>query len=179
MPGTSVSWRVDQASLNFTIIAIGNAQVSLREAGIAAVRGAGQKLRARVRDNVSSTAYTLAELARKDHPYARRHREILPIFRRRKYMLDGRHAVHVRTGTLRNALRGSMRQGRQVAYDLDFDRNAAPWVSYVLEGTRYMLPRDPLWQTAQSPEMIREMREGVVKALGKGLRSQAAIRFHP
>lgn len=179
MPGTTSSWRVDPVSLKLTIVALGNTRVSMKQAATRAVDGAGRALRARVRSNVMATAYSLEALAAKDHPYARRHGEILSVFRKRTYMIDSRHAVHTRTGQMVQALYGGMRAGGTIAYDLGFDLNHAPHIRYVLEGTKYMLPRDPLWQTANAPETVREMRLGIVRALGKALRSQAAIRFSP
>ena len=172
-----VSMKVNQASLKFTIVAIGNARVSMKRAAFEAVKSAGQALRARVRDNVSATDHTMAALAAEGHPYARRHGQIKQIHRPRKYMLDARHLIHTRSGSMLSSLRGGMRSGPKIAYDLDFDLTRAPWIAYVLYGTKKMLPRDPLWATATSPAMIDEMRLSVIRVLGKALKSQATVRF--
>lgn len=179
MPGTTTSFYVDQQSLKFTILALGNAKVSMKRAGVSAVRAAGQALKARVKSNVQSTAYTMAGLAEKDHPYARRHGTIREVFRKRKYMVDSRHAVHIRSGTMAASLYGAMRGGSTVAYDLGFDLNRAPHIAFVLQGTSKMLPRDPLWQTAQAPATQLEMRQAIILTLGKALRAHAGIRFNP
>jgi hypothetical protein len=176
------SLRVSAGSLRFSIMAIGNVRVSLARASQAAIRAAGEGYRDAVRSNISLTDHTLRDLARLDHPYARRHGGI-------KLhggdtnggrISDGRSLVHRQSGRMVRGLRGALRgTGKRAAYEVWFDAMTAPHAEDVILGTRRMLPRDPLWDTATAPQTVRDMRLRIVRELGAVLRSQAIIRFKP
>lgn len=183
---------VDKQSLELTILGIGNAQVSLRVAIQASTAAAGDFLLRAVRANLSYRDHTLQDLARLDHPYARRHGALTLHAGPAALLADGRHAVHSHTGRLVAALRGRVRtttqqltrggratSGGRVWYEVSVDDAAAPHWEYLTHGTRTMLPRDPLEQTELSPAVQQEMRRRVVQVLGKTLRAQASIRFGP
>lgn len=176
----SKSVRVDAASLRFVIVAIGNQSVSLRRASRAAVRAAGLVFHDAVKRNISLTDHTLDDLRKLDHPYARRHGGIqIHAGGGGGWIADGRQQVHRQSGNMLRALKGAERPGPTVAYDVWLDVAGAPEIQDVLLGTRRMLPRDPLWQTALGPTTVLEMRRAILSALGKSLRSQAVVRFTP
>lgn len=161
-----------------TIIALGNANVSMKVAEEAAIKASGAVLLSRVHNHASRTDHTLAQLAAKDHPYAKRHPAILagalgPDFVKRPYL------VHTRSGDFKRAIRGKF-TGRSASQSARYDVVAhpdVPWVRYVIQGTRKMHGRDIIWQTALEPETKVAIMKVVVAVLGKGLRTQAAVRF--
>ena len=176
----STSIRINPASLRFTILAIGNQRVSLRQASRTAVRAAGLVFRDAALRNISLTDHTLDDLRKLDHPYARRHGSIqIHAGGGGGWILDGRQQVHRQSGNMVRALKAAERTGPTIAYDVWLDVAGAPEIRDVLQGTRRMLPRDPLWQTALAPKTIEEMRRAILSALGKSLRSQAVVRFSP
>lgn len=178
------SLRVSASSLRFTIVSIGNVRVSLARASQAAIRAAGEGYRDAVKESISLTDHTLADLAALDHPYARRHGTILTN-RLGHSDLGGRvsnpaNLVHRQTGRMVRGLRGALRgTGKRAVYEVWFDPMTAPHAEDVILGTRRMLPRDPLWDTATAPRTVRDMRLAIVRELGLVLRSQAVIRFKP
>lgn len=135
----------------------------LRSGQVASARRAteagGALVLQRVHDNISLTDHSLADLRRLDHPYARRHGAIR--------IHTGSTAVHRQTGTLSRALRGRVVPGG--GYTVEFDQAVAPHAAYVVQGTRYMLPRDVLWNTATAPrtrfEVLAAMASTLVAAL--------------
>jgi hypothetical protein len=57
------------------------------------------------------------------------------------------------------------------------DTGIAPHAEHVIHGTKVMLKRDVLWSTAQAPAVQKAMMKAIVRRLGKGIRSGAALRF--
>lgn len=168
--------QVDPDSWRMTIILLGNARVSMNVAARAALKAAGETLLYRVRQNASRTDNTEEDLARKDHPYARRHGVIQasklgPAFVKRPYM------VHTRSGAFLAAMQGGA-TGTDSKPSFDVHAvNSVPWVKYVILGTRVMLPRDIIWNTAHEKETKVLMMRAVVDVLGRGLRTQSVVRF--
>ena len=64
---------VEQESFRMTIIALGKASVDMKKAARLSAKAAGAVLLERVKSNASRTDHSAADLARLDHPYARRH----------------------------------------------------------------------------------------------------------
>lgn len=64
-------------------------------------------------------------------------------------------------------------------YKIWFDKSIAPHAEEVILGTRVMLPRDVMWSTATAPGTQQLMMRGIVKTLGKTLRSQAVVTLAP
>lgn len=175
---------VNQASLQLTILSIGNAKIPWRRAAFQAVSAAGEVLKRETAKSMSYSDHTLDDLAALDHPYARRHGSIQISHADRGGMIrDGRHGVHRQSGRLLRGLRGKAQKGitdgRGPQYTIWVDLAVAPHFRYITEGTSKMLPRDPLWETAIAPGTIREMQKAIVLELGKNLRSQAGLRFGP
>ena len=174
--------RFDTASLQVTLVSLQNTRVSLEKAGEEALRAAGEVLLAESRKAVGLRDHSLSELALLDHPYARRHGSVRIHtsspwqVHRRPSPLNPNHRNQ--TDGLYNATRGQFyRIGTSPVYEVYFDTNAAPEAEYVVRGTRVMLPRDPLWQTALDPAVQRRLMVGIVRQLGKVMRGQLGVRF--
>lgn len=160
--------RIDAGSFKLTIVHIGNAAVTMKDAGIQAINVAGAILMTRVRDHASLTDHSTADLRRLDHPYARRHGAIK--------VHDGKPWVHTRTGAFKRAIRGRWVRSKKL-YDVYADFTVAPHVKYVIQGTRVMLPRDIIAAVSAEPTVRKEMMDAVVHVLGKVMRAKAVIRF--
>jgi len=165
--------QVDSKSFEMTIIALGDATTTYQEAAAVGIQAAGAVLLDRTRRHVSRRDHSLADLRRMDHPYARRHGVIQAgrlggAFVRRPYL------VHTRSGTMLRALQG--RRRNSFTYDVSF-REIAPWISYVVQGTRKMIGRDVIWLTAHERETKVEMMRAIIRVFGSGLRLKAAVRF--
>lgn len=165
---------VDPEGFRMTILNIQKLGISVDVAARAALQAAGAVLLHQVRSNASRTDHTLDQLADLDHPYARRHGRIQvqklgSAFQARPWL------VHTRTGAFLSAMRGRTLPAAQ-GYDV-YAAPTAPWVRDVILGTRVMLPRDILWYTAHERPTKVAMMRAVVTVLGKGLRTQAIVRF--
>ncbi len=174
--------RVDTASLQVTLVALRHTTISLARAGEEAVQAAGEVLLREARKAVGHRDHSLTRLAILDHPYARRHGSVrihtsTPwAVHRKPSPLNPRHRNQ--TDALYNATRGQfyVSSGKPV-YEVYFDTGAAPHAVFVTQGTRVMLPRDPLWATATSPAVQKQIMVGIVRRLGKELRGQLGVRF--
>lgn len=134
-----------------------------------AVRQAGEALLKAAKKNVSLKDHTQEDLANKDHPYARRHGKIL--FQR---LGHAAWLVHHQSGRLAEATRG---RSSTSGYQVFFDEAQAPHASYIVMGTRVMLPRDPLMKTAEQKETRTEMMRAVVRVMGRLFRTKQNLRI--
>lgn len=130
----------------------------------------GEALHQRVRANASLRDHTLRDLARLGRPYARRHGTIR-IHRDRPYL------VHTHTGQLLRAVRAEVLPGSPERFGVWLDPTVAKHAAYVVLGTRVMLPRDLLMETAIERGTQVAMMRAAVNVLGKQLRTGAAVRF--
>jgi len=169
--------RFDAGALRTTILNIRNLGVSERRAAMVAVSGAGRVLLGRVRQNISLRDHSLTDLARLDHPYARRHGGIRIHSGGTNALMHPEFRVHSQSGTMLNATRGRIRGGTTPSYRVEIDSGLAPHAVYVVSGTRVMLARDVLWDTAQAQVVRFQMMQAIVRALGPVLKSHAAVRF--
>jgi len=149
----------------------------LRDAAGRAMGKAGEVAKGAVYANLTRTDHTLQQLRRMDHPYAKRHGTI-------RVHAGETHVVHTRTGRMAAALQGEVKfraggagGGARPYYLLGWWANVPPHVSWVVEGTRKMLPRDVLWLTASAPHVRPQMLRAFVLVMGAELRTQAGIRF--
>jgi len=172
--------KLHTGSLRFTILSIGNQKITLKAAGAAACDEAGAVLLKAADRAVSRTDHTLPDLAALDHPYARRHGSLTLHAGEGDggWIRAGEHAVHQQSGQLRRSLYGRTLTTR-IGYAVGFDPAIAGDSIEAISGNPRMLPRDPLWEAANGPTTLLEMKRAVVRALGKSLRSQAVIRFSP
>lgn len=163
--------RFDTASLQVTLINLQNTKVSLQKAGEAAVEAAGETLLREARKAVGLKDHSLSDLALMDHPYARRHGSI-------RIHTSAPWQVHRQTDNLYNATRGTFFHiGSTPMYEVSFDVSQAPEAKFVVAGTRVMLPRDPLWQTANDPAVTKMLMQAIVRRLGRDMRGQLGVRF--
>ena len=65
--------KTSKGSRELVILGMRKTGWEAHNAALQAVKNAGEALKKRVRQNVSMTDYSLRDLARMDHPYARRH----------------------------------------------------------------------------------------------------------
>lgn len=168
------SFTVDMGATATTVLGLRNMLADVNEAKRKSVRAAGEIALKEVKRNVSQTKYSLDDLRRMDHPYARRHGKI------RKSVLGGRYVqmpylVHKgpgggRTGEL---LRGIRSRATANSFEIEATGQHA---KFVLGGTRVMLARDFLVDTLnQRSTQKRQLRE-IVRILGQELRTQATVR---
>jgi hypothetical protein len=163
-----------------TVFALQNTTGNLRLATVAAATAAGEVLIAAVRTNASLTDHSLKDLARLDHPYARRHGSIQIHKGSSSTLLDTRSSVHMRTGRFVRSIRGYVAKtskGSSIRYNVIADRRVAKHAGYVIQGTRVMLPRDIIWETAEAPGTRKAMMGAVVRVLGEELRTKVGVRF--
>lgn len=150
--------------------------VTEKQAAIQAVEAAGRVLRDLVKQNISLTDHSLADLAAEGHPYARRHGGIKIHQKGTKALTDPANRVHRQSGKLLSALKaGSTNRG--LGYRVELDPSVAPHAAHVILGTRVMLPRDVIWDTAAAPDVQKRMMRAMVGVLGKKLRTKGGIRF--
>lgn len=167
--------KFDAGALKLTMAAFRLTAAQERVAGRKAVEAAGRVLRDLVKQNISLTDHTLADLAAMGHPYARRHGSIQIHRSGSNALANPENRVHTHTGRLVSSLRsGPTPNG--LGYRVELDPKVAPHAAYVLSGTRLMLPRDVIADTAAAPDVKRRMLRAVVTVLGKELRTQASIR---
>lgn len=166
----------DAGSLRVVLSAMSTKIATEKTAARAAVLGAGRVLRDLVKQNISLTDHSLQDLAAEDHPYARRHGAIRIHRSGSKALNNPSNRVHVQSGTLLGALKAGPTTGG-LGYRIEFDTGRAPHAAYVIQGTKVMLPRDVLWDTATAPDVQRRMMRAIVTVLGKELRTQGAVRF--
>jgi len=163
--------KVQVAGLEATLIQLKNSKVLLKDAAVPALLAAGQAYKGEVRRRIGMTCHTLQDLADLNHPYAKRHGTI-QIHRRKPWQ------VHKQSGQMLSALRGRpYTQGYDTGYEVTFDYRAAPHALFVISGTRVMLPRDVLWETAMDPVTTMAMMKHIIKVLGSKLRTQLGVRF--
>lgn len=168
------------ADLQITLVQLEKTAVDMVTASIAAVEAGGEEMHRLIRRRVSRTDHTLADLARKDHPYARRHGSIQAnvlggAFVQKPYM------VHRQSGAMLAAMRGFQitTPGGGYGYQVDFG-GSSPGEEHaedVILGTKLMLPRDPMWETLAEPGTRKAIYKAIVKRLGKEMRSKVGIRF--
>jgi len=159
-------------SIDAAVIDLGKVGVLLQKAALEGLRAAGQALAQDVRANLSWTCHSLDDLAALDPPYAKRHGTI-QIHRERPY------GVHTQSGALLAATKDAASGGLSDHYEVWFDLGAAEHARWVVEGTKYMLPRDVLWDTASQRTTRRAMMRAFVRVFGKEFRTKAMIRFRP
>ena len=133
-----------------------------------ALRAVGHKIMLSARANARQTDHSMADLAAMDHPYADRHGR-LTLDHGGTTLADGKHAIHKRSGDLARSIKGRYVRPDKT-FTVFFDLSRAPHAKFVIEGTKIMLPRDLLVQTAigLSPELNKIVRDHFAEALGGG-----------
>lgn len=177
-----VGIRFSNGALTFTISALQNTSMGLHEAGEEGTLAAGEILWRAALRTIGLRDHSLTDLRIMDHPYARRHRKIRVHtdtpwqVHRQPSPLNPNHKNQTDNLYKNTKSRFSVVNGMPV-YEVYFDTNAAPEANFVVGGTKVMLPRDPLWQTAQDPAVQKTMMVAIIRRLGKVFRSKVGIRF--
>jgi len=168
--------KLRQSSMNKAI-------AKLKKLGSAAHYGAhegvgqqGKRLLATVKQNMSLTDHSLADLADKDHPYARRHGSIKIHQGTSSTLADTTNYIHKQSGELLRALKGE-KKTNQIRYRVSVDPSAAknesgkPYAKFVLEtdGTKIMFGRPLLAATANTPQVQSELKDGVLRSIAKAI----------
>lgn len=164
--------RMKVGGVEVTLIALRNAQMTIRDAAPLVVAAGGLALANMVRRRITLTDHTLADLAKLDHPYARRHRQI-------RIHTEKPWQVHRQTGRMARALEHSpiVTPGGNPGYQVTFNWLRAPHAEDVIRGTRVMLPRDVLWQTANEDETDLAIMRAIIDTLGRKFRTKLGVRF--
>lgn len=161
-------------SLSFTLINL-NGAANLGTAAMAALDAAGQVLYREAQKAMQAKPHhTQAQLTALGSPYARRHGKILTS----RLGFSDSYFVHKQSGKALAATKWRQATiGGVPTFEVYFDLGVAPHLKQVTQGTRVMLPRDPLWSVATLPALQKQMMRAVVRELGKTFRTQAGIRF--
>src|SRR3990167_1661077 len=150
-----VGLHFDSGALHIALATLENVGDEVEFAG-AITGAAADVLFDEVRRNLSYTDHTPRDFRRLDHPYARRHGKI---------QVHGgkQRVVHRQSGTLLGALRKELLPSGPdgARWSVWLDADAAPHAYYVILGTKKMLPRDSLWETAKDPRAQRLMMRAV------------------
>ena len=164
-------------ALRVTILTMTKVGVSERKAAEAAVKSAGSVLRKEIKKNISMNDHTLSQLAAMGHPYARRHGNIAIHRSGGNTIVNPEFRVHTQSGDLIDSLRGAKASGQFPAWKVWIDTGIAPHAHYVV-GTlpSYMIPRNFMWSTANSPVVKKRIMQAMTKQLGKVMRTGAVFR---
>lgn len=166
----------DQGAMRITLAAMRNVGVTEKAVAQQAVAAAGKVFHAKVRQNISLTDHSLQDLADMGHPYAARHGAIRIHGSGSESLATPSARVHRQSGKLLQALK-SEPAPTQPGWRVGFDTSVAPHAVFVVSGTRVMLPRDVVWDTANGRLTKLEMMRAIVTVLGKKLRTQGSVRI--
>ncbi len=169
--------KVHAGALRLTILEMKKTRVSEKSAATTAVAAAGAVFLHQVKKNIGLRDHSQEDLTDFDHPYARRHGAIQIHATGTTGLVTPEFRVHRQSDTLFNATRGKLVVGSNPSYRVEMDSGIAPHAPYIVSGTRVMLQRDVLWDTALAPAVRKRMMKAVVRVLGKVLRTKSTLRF--
>jgi len=132
-----------------------------------ALGSVGNTVAAAVKRNISFTDHSLADLEAMGHPYAKKRGKSPRIHTSKP------HVIHLQDGTLIGALKTEVSNGGQKVA-VRFDPSSAQHAKYVIEGTRFLVPRDVIWATAHQPDVRKHYMSQIVSDFWRLL--QAAVR---
>ena len=127
--------------------------------------------------NASRTDYTLDDLAKRDHPFAKRHMSpasgLGSEWARKPWMIHtGRSRTRgiSDTGKVRNSIKYKFKDTRSGPITIFFYDYAARHVKYVVRGTKIMHPRDVIMGTLRLNEskIKRKIRKQFASAWSRG-----------
>lgn len=165
--------RVRVGNIRTLIRSMNQRYASFSQALDRCIEAGGEVMLAEIRATASRNEHTLDDLARKDHPYARRHGAIQAstlggAFVQRPYL------VHVQSGGLLRSIQGRFsRPGGLPLYAVGSDH---PHAAAVIDGSRHLLRRDFMIDTMNERRVQRDVLRAMVRVLGQELRTQATIR---
>jgi hypothetical protein len=121
---------------------------------------------AAVKENMSLTDHTQADLTRLDHPYAARHPEIQIHQGSSGTMRDTSKSVHKQTGDLLSSINGGVQTDATTArFRLAADSNKVKYAEYVFVGTKKMHGRNVFAETAYATEVSSDIKDTIVSAI--------------
>jgi hypothetical protein len=167
--------KFDAGALRVTILSMNAFGITETRAATAAAKSAGLMLHKIVKQNISLHDHSPEALATKDYPYAARHGAIHLHESGSKALVHPEFRVHAQTGKLQSSLR-SAPLARGIGWRVELDPGIAPHAKFVVQGTKVMLPRPVLDDTAQAPDVKRRLLKDIVKTLGSKLRTKAMLR---
>lgn len=173
--------RIDSRSFTDTAVRLAETRARTAAASALAIKTAGPIVLNKVRDRISLRDHPQSVLTALDHPYARRRGSIAihrgGSGRRSGNKKDGAttNVVHSQSGSMLNSLRGKMVGNK---YQISFDTGIAPHAVFIIRGTRVMLRRDVLWDTANAPRTRTQVRLAIIKVITAqlGIRTQVKVR---
>lgn len=113
---------------------------------------------------VSRKDFSLQQLKEMDHPYAARHGSIQTYGTLENYM------VHKRSGLFKRSFRIKRKSNQyESQLDIGFDTPVSPRISYIINGTKIMLPRNPVFGIYQKMEDQRRPARLLKKYLKKAM----------
>ena len=177
--------RFDAASLSFTLIALDHSKMDVVSASREAMLSAGGALLRKCKEAIGLRDHSQTDFDRwpipGHHPYARKHGSIRVHteapwqVHRKPSPLNPKH--HNQTDTLYKATKGVLYESPRLMYEVFMDLNEAPHAKWVVGGTKVMLPRDPLWVTANDPNVRKALMMAIIRRLGKEMRTKLGVRF--
>lgn len=182
------STHIDPASLRAVIERTGAAQVSIEAAWRAAIKAGGELWYKIAQESIGATDHSLDQLAKLDHPYARRHGSIQIHQGHGFHLTDTTNLVHNQSDNMLHALVGHFDEDAPTgpSYSVSLDPGVAPEVRFVLKGTKRqgpdggvggMLPRDPLASAALAPQTQDDIRSVIVQRLQRRFGTTVSMRF--
>lgn len=90
-----------------------------------------------------------------------------------KFIGNPAFRVHTQSGALKGAIKGRMVGYQPPRYRVAVDTGIAPHAVYVIRGTRIMLGRDVLWDTATAKGTRDQIRQRGAKHMRRTLRAQS------
>jgi hypothetical protein len=90
-----------------------------------------------------------------------------------KYIGHPAFRVHTQSGAFKGAIKGRMVGHHPARYRVGVDTGTAPHAVYVIQGTRVMLGRDVLWDTATAKGTQEQIYRRGVKHMQRTLRAQS------
>lgn len=167
--------KLRQSSMNAAI-------AKLKKVGSAARYGAhegigqqGKKLLATVKQNMSLTDHSQADLTAMGHPYSVKKHGSIAIHKGTSATLaDTTNYIHKQSGDLVRAMKGE-KQTDKIVYRVYVNESAATnskgdsYAKYVFQGTGIMHSRPIMRETANTPQVKSGMRDGVLSTIAKAL----------
>ena len=138
---------------------------------------AGDVLHANVKTNISLRDHSLYDLERNhDHPYAKRHGSIqIHAGENTGTIRDSRAQIHSQSGDLLDSLKHGMVSRNK--WVIKFDTGVALHAKWLVGGSKVMLPRDVLGETAMAKGTKKSMMKAITRVLGSEMRTKATVRF--
>lgn len=155
---------VDAGSFKLTMQSLDRDAKKIKLAARHGMRAAAEVLHSAVRENMSSTDHSKADLQRLDHPYADRHGSI------RSTRLGGMkpYEIHDQDGKMLRALGVTHWQNQHgFGSSVKFNDSVAPHAKYVVNGTRLMLGRDVIGETLNESSVQSNMKKAIVNEIRK------------